>query len=241
MEFKQLKIEIFKAEEIPDMDSINFFSKSEVKRNRKCQGYVEVKYTGIVKKTKIVDMKEEKIIWNECIQIPVSIPAVSQKIIMVIKDDDAGRDDVVGSIEIKMDDILHGNKYKEQVAVDIYGSSVNKLGGIYELMNYNAEIGSKWKGRLFIRIKVEDTDTPVLQVKSIDDNEYLNTIYQTGRKHMWSIYATLYNVSYLPKDTEYGFKISIQENNKYFQGKTAVNKMISWNITESIVINTFSD
>ena len=33
--------------------------------NRECDGYIEVKYMGITRKTKVVEMKKEKIIWND--------------------------------------------------------------------------------------------------------------------------------------------------------------------------------
>ncbi|MGL4948160.1 MAG: hypothetical protein ACRC42_02120, partial [Mycoplasma sp.] len=240
MEYKQLKIELFKAEEIPDMDAVNFFG-NEKKTSRRCQGYVEIKYMGITKKTKVVEMEKEIIIWNQCVEIPVSIPAVSQKIVMTVKDQDVGQDDIVGSIEVKMDEVLNSDKYKNLVYVDIYGSSVNSHGGIYDQMNYNSEIGSKWKGRIWICIKVESTDTPVCQVKEIDDKDYLKQVYHTGRSKWWSIYMNLYSAFYLPDDKEYGFRLSIQEMNKSFPVKKAKNKKIEWNASETIVFSTFTD
>ena len=49
MEYKQVSIHIFRGEELPDMDSIIH----EKKVNRQCDGYIEVQYMGIKRKTKV--------------------------------------------------------------------------------------------------------------------------------------------------------------------------------------------
>ena len=72
----------------------------EEKVNRQCDGYIEVQYMGIKRKTKVVQMVKEMIEWNEIVDIPVSIPAVSQKIVMIVKDRDIGSsDDVVAGFK----------------------------------------------------------------------------------------------------------------------------------------------
>ena len=110
---------------------------STKKIGRRCDGYIEVKYMGIVRKTKVVEMKNEKVVWNQIVDIPATKPAVSQKICMVIKDQDVTSDDIVGSVEVKIDDIYAGH-YDELQFLNIYGSPLNKKGGIYDLINYNS-------------------------------------------------------------------------------------------------------
>ena len=238
MEYKQLSIYIFKGEELPDMDSL-FFDK---KINRECDGYIEVKYMGITRKTKVVEMKKEKIIWNEIVDIPVSVPAVSQKIVMIVKDKDKTSDDIVGSIELKIDDIIGAkNKYADLTYVNIYGSSLNKHGKIFDQMNYNAEIGSKWKGRILIKIEVKSVDSPVAKVRPIVDEAYLTEVYNKGCTKLWSVYFKLYSTYYLPDSKNYGVRIFMMEKSQYFPPREAKNKSIDWNTSGTLQCFTLTD
>ena len=139
---------------------------SENKTGRRCDGYIEMKYMGITKKTKVVPMKNEIIQWNQIIDIPATFPCVSQKICMVVKDEDIGSgDDIVGSYEFKINDIYSG-QYAQFQYINIYGSPLNKKGGIYDQMNYNAEIGSRWNGRILMKCEVKDVDSPIARVRN---------------------------------------------------------------------------
>lgn len=81
---------------------------------------------GIKRKTKAVTMKNEIVEWNQIVDIPATQPAVSQKICFVVKDEDAAdSDDIVGSFELKIDDIYNGH-YDNFTYIDIYGSPINK-------------------------------------------------------------------------------------------------------------------
>ena len=105
MKYKQISFYFFTGEEFPDMDAVVTVNKT----NRRCDGYIEVKYMGVCRKTKVVTMKHDKIVWNQIVDIPATKPAISQKICMVVKDqDDIGSDDIVGSIEVQVDDIYNG-------------------------------------------------------------------------------------------------------------------------------------
>ena len=235
LHYKQLSIYFFKAEEIPDMDAVL----AEKKVGRRCDGYVEVKYLGITRKTRVVEMKKELIEWNEIIDIPVSIPAVSQKLIMIIKDKDVGNDDIVGSIELRINDILN-NKYKELTYINIYGSPLNKRGGYFDQMNYNAEIGSRWKGRILMKIDIADVDSPISAVRPIEDVQLLQSVYSKGRSNLWSIYFKIYGTYFLPEEKHYGIRLSIQENDKFFPGRKADNRSIEWNVDGSLQCWTLS-
>ena len=122
---------------------------SEKKIGRRYDVYIELRYMGIKRKTKVEGMKNEVVEWNQIVDIPATKPAVSQKICFVVKDEDVGHNDIVGSFEIKVDDI-YGEHYNDLKYIDIYGSPINKRGGIYDKMNYNAEIGSRWNGRILM-------------------------------------------------------------------------------------------
>ena len=189
MEYKQISLNIFRAEGIPDMDSMF----SEKKINRECDGYIEVKYLGLTRKTSIVKMKNDVLYWNEAIDIPVSIPAVSQRIVMTVKDNDLTGDDIVGSLELDVNDILQG-KYTNFRFFNIYGSPLNKKGTYFDKMNQNAEIGSRWKGRVLMKIEFNSVDSPSAKKRKITDELMLKQAKEVSRKNLWSIYFKLYSL-----------------------------------------------
>ena len=237
MEYKLVAIHIFRGEEFPDMDSLIF----DKKINRECDGYIEVSYMGIKRKTKVVAMKKEICEWNQIIEIPVSVPSVSQKLVMVVKDKDPTIDDIVGSLELNIDDILKG-KYSNLQYFNIYGSPLNKHGKIYDMMNYNAEIGSKWKGRVLLKFVVSNVDAPAVKVSDITDKEYLKDVYSKGRPNQWSVHFKIYETLYLPEQhNHYGLRISLQENTKLFPSRKSVNRNIEWNVAGTLQCLTLSD
>ena len=81
------------------------------------------------------------------------MPTVSKKICFVLKDEDVGKDDwYTGYFGLKVDDICDGH-YNNLTFIDIYGSPINKREGIYDQMNYNVKIGSRWNGRILMLYK----------------------------------------------------------------------------------------
>ena len=238
MEYRQISFHFFRGEELPDMDSFMF----DKKVNRECDGFIEVKYMGIMRKTKVVPMKKEMIEWNQVVDIPVSVPAVSQKIVLIIKDHDATTDDIVGSIEIKVDDILQKNKYEELTYLNIYGSPVNKSGKIYDQMNYNAEIGSKWKGRILVKITAKPVDAPIAQVRDITDKELLAKVYGQPRNVLWSVYFHVFSTYYLPEEKgTYGVRISLQDANEFLKPRQAKGRNIEWGQSGSLQCYTLTN
>ena len=237
MKYKQISFYFFQGEEFPDMDAT--FSTKKV--GRRCDGYIEVKYMGIVRKTKIAEMTTEKVVWNQIIDIPATKPAVSQKICMVVKDKDVGSDDIVGSIEIKVDDIFNGH-YNELQYLNIYGSPINKKGGIYDQMNYNAEIGSRWNGRILMKCVVTDVDSPIARVTDIP-KDIVNQVKNCSRKCIWKIWFRALSALYLPDETgSYDIRVSIQEKSHVIHSKgKAINGCVDFYDTADILLNTFTD
>jgi len=237
MKYKQISFYFFKGEEFPDMDAT--FSTKKV--GRRCDGFIEVKYMGIVRKTKVSEMTNEKVVWNQIVDIPATKPAVSQKICMVVKDqDEVGSDDIVGSIEVKIDDIYAGH-YNELQCLNIYGSPINKKGGIYDQMNYNAEIGSRWNGRILMKCAVNDVDSPIARVTDVPP-EIVNEANSSSRKFTWKIWVRIISAMYLPNDSgEYAIRVSIQEKTQMTQKRTAVNGTVDFDESFSLLLNTFSN
>ena len=237
--YKQLMIYIFKAEQLPDMDSFG----KEKKVNKECDGYVECHYMGIVKKTKVSSSKNDSVIWNEIIEIPVSQPAISQRIVFYVKDSNTISSDLlIGSFEISVNDVLN-DFYKDISIVNLYGAyDVKSNSQMANLMNTNAEIGSRWKGRVFLKINYVDSDNPIAGIKPIEDNDLLNQINTTSRKHLWSIYIKLFSAYYLPeKSSEYSIIFSIADMKTSFKTQKAINRNIDWFLCNSIQYQSISD
>ena len=233
--YKQLEIYIFKGEQFPDMD--NTFGKERT-TNKRCDGYLEVKYLGISKSTQTITMKNELIQWNELIEMPVPQPIISQKITFTVKDKNKN---TVGSFQLTINDIMNG-KYENLTCINIYGTlkaADNSKGG--KLMNENPEIGSRWKGRVYLKINYKDVEYPITGVQKITDMDLINAVNNMGRKYLWSLYVKLYSASFLPTENgSYDIKMSVQENSETFVGKEAENRNINWNLCKSFAIQSFT-
>ena len=233
--YKQLEIYIFKGEQFPDMD--NTFGKEKT-TNRRCNGYVEVKYLGVSKCTQTVEMKNEIIIWNELIQLSVPQPIISQKVIFIVKDKNKN---IVGSFMLTINDIIQ-NKYEELTCINIYGTlkaADNTKAG--KMMNENPEVGSRWKGRVYLKVNYKDCEYPVVGVSKITDQELIQTVEKSGRKYLWSLYVKLYSAYFLPTDSgTYNIKLAVQENSESFADKEAQNRNIDWNLCKSFAIQSFT-
>ena len=237
MKYKQISFYFFRGEEFPDMDAVF----SEKKTGRRCDGYIEMKYMGIMRKTKVVEMKNEVIVWNQIIDIPATYPCVSQKICMLVKDEDIGSgDDIVGSYEFNINDIYAGH-YEQYQFINIYGSPLNKKGGIYDQMNYNAEIGSRWNGRILMRCEIKDVDSPIARVRNIEDEQLKSQISNLVPQCSWTILMRIISANYLPElDREYEIKISIQDKAVSSNKQKAINGSIDFNQTIQLQFNTLS-
>ena len=118
-------------------------------------------------------MKNEIIQWNELIEIPVAQPIISQKVIFILKNKS---NNIIGSFIIHIDDILK-KKYENLTCVNIYGSLKavdNSKGG--KIMNENPDLGSRWKGRVYLKIDYKDIDYPLAGVENIYGVFILNYI-----------------------------------------------------------------
>ena len=239
VEYKQLTLNIFRAGGIPDMDAII----SVKKVNRQCDGYVEVKYMGITRKTSAQKMTHDVLTWNEAIDIPIQVPAVSQRVVLVLKDyDETSADDIVGSIELDINDIING-KYEGFHFFDIYGSPLNKSGKYFDQMNLNAEFGSCWKGEILMKVEVKDVDCPSARMRKLEQNDPL--ILQAGnatKPNQWVAVIKLYSALYLPEQKgTYQVRFKIGEKDSLFGARKADKGIISWNHVQKIIFNSTSD
>jgi hypothetical protein len=240
VEYRQLSIYLIKAEELPDMDSL---MKKKAK-NRQCDPYVEFKYFGLNVQSKVTQNINDVAIWNQIINIPIQFPIVSQKIVLLIKDwDEIGKNDNIGSYEIKISDIIgNNNKYANYTYIDIYGSSKNKKDNINNLMNTNAEIGSAWNGRILLKIDYKITDTPITKAIDLRDDNELKLANSVTRSILWTVYVKLYCAYYLPKEyKKYSIKIIMQNSQIVFEEKRTINEYIEWNMVKAIQYYSVND
>ena len=234
--YKQLEIDIYKGENLPDME--NFIGKERTK-DKRCNAYVEVKYLGVSRCTSCVKMEKDVIDWNEIIQIPVPEPIISQKIFFYVKDK---KKNSIGSFIINIQDIIDA-KYEELNCIDIYGtlkaSDDSKAG---KRMNENPEVCSRWKGRVYLKMNIKDCEYPLAGVQKNKDYDFINSLKKgIARKNMWSLYLKLYSAYFLPKESEkYSIKVSVQEKNYIFQEIKAVQRNIEWNKCTNFVIETYT-
>jgi len=173
-------------------------------------------------------------------EIPISLPLVSEKLKFQVKSYYNKKDQLIGSFEIKIDDILE-KKYEELMCVNLYGS-MNSEGKTANdiLMNENGEIGSRWKGRVFLKILYKDINSPVCCVKNIEQ-QILDEIGDIARSNLWSFNVKLLWAAYLPKqNVKYGFQISVQENIEKFEVKNYSVDKICWNKCKSFALQTYS-
>ena len=99
MQYELLSIYLIRAEELPDMDSILIKSK----KNRPCDPFVKITYQGQKVQSTVSKNKNDVAEWNEILNIPVSVPTVSQRIVLNVIDYDSGsNDDPIGSVEINV-------------------------------------------------------------------------------------------------------------------------------------------
>ncbi len=250
--YKQISFYFFRGEDFPDMDEDDILKNNIIKNKvfkqkkvKSCDGFIEVKYMGITRKTDIVPMDNadhNRIKWNQKIDIPATDPAVSQKILLVVKDKDPIGADIVGSIEVKIDDIFKG-KYNDYKYLDIYGSPINKRGkkgDIFDLVNHNAEIGTKWNGRILMKCTVSDQGAPVVRVSNIPE-DICKEAYSKSRTYTWKILLRIISAMYLPKDDEeYSIRITCQEQPTHTQKRKAINGSIEFDESLNIQIYTLS-
>jgi hypothetical protein len=220
MTFNQLAFYFYEAFNIPDMDNLNLFKNDEEKllmKNRECQGYVKIEYGEFTLETKVVDMFHDRIIWNQCIKIPIPEPRVSDKLFIKLYDQDkSDKDDLIGTYELNLENIipsfadknLDNNKFKKLKKIHFYGSDPSKKGKISELMDENSEIGIQFKGTLLLKVLKENSGPK--PIKSVTDFQRDPKESMFSSNDFWFIKLRIYNY-YLfnEKSIKNGEKITI--------------------------------
>ena len=232
LKYKQIAVYIFKGESFPDINE---------KKDSEFKAFLDCKYFNVSRTTKMGLMKGGKVDWNQIIEIPISDPLFSDKIKFQVKTNYSSKNYLIGSFEVDIEDIKN-KLYEELRCVNIYGS-MSTIGKSENdiLMNENGEIGSRWKGRVYLKILYNNINSPISCVKDIDQKT-IDEIGNISRPNLWSFDVKLLWARFLPKEnTKYDFKISIQDNYEYFGVRNYTFDKISWNIYKPFALQTFSD
>ena len=109
-------------------------------------------------------------------------------------------------------------------------------------INENPEIGSRWKGRVYLKIKCKDCEYPVTGVHKMDEQDLIKDVQKIPRKYTWSLYVKLYSAYFLPEENgKYDIKIAVQEKYDSFKEIKAQNRNIDWNLFKTFILNTFTE
>lgn len=236
--YMQLTVGILKAEELPDMDSNVFTGVSKTKAS--CDAFISMNYLGKTLTSKVVKMKDRLVVWNERLNFPFTYPCTSEKIIFQVFDKDAGSgDDLIGSFEVNILDIID-KKYVNPVYVNIYGGPINTEGKFAKAMNENPEIGSNWKGRVLIYMKATETTEPKMGVEKLIVSEDLYKSYQ--KKNLWNIELDLIDALFLPYTEGKVTFVFAYEGDEQVSGYRTVEKgnILNWNLNKKITFHHLS-
>lgn len=208
MSFNQLALYFYEANNIPNMDESIMSFKNDVERmfkdrKKECQGFIKVEYGGIILQTKVSEMMNDRIIWDQVIKIPIPHPRVSDKLFIKLYDHDTySKEDLIGTYELNLEEIIpafadikkpHVNKFKEPKKIHFYGSVPSESGesGISDIMNDNSETGMLYKGSITMKVlKLEARDKPIKEVE-----DFKREVGEVNDKshESWNIKLRLYN------------------------------------------------
>lgn len=122
--YMEVILRFFCGHKLPEMDTGSFF---QYKKNT-MDGYVKLKMRGRELKTKVVKMKQDKIlVWDQQFIVPIQLPILRDLLTLEVWDDnkDVGvADTIIGSIPIRINRIIAG-AYSQPFWQNIYGSPVN--------------------------------------------------------------------------------------------------------------------
>lgn len=252
IEYYEVSLVILKAENLADMDTTVHLLSSVNKSDKKIDAFVKANYMGKIVQTSVVSSKANIVVWNEQLFLPVSFPVISEKILCSVWDHDVGSDDIVGSFEINVNDILSGY-YDIVRTVHLYGAPVDRhLTTIMNstekkmtnYMNENCEIGSLWKGKISIMATHKKVDFPKTATIEIPNDSPLLKISNKSKSTTWTFEITIEKAIFLPFESENYCIACILEEEKVMWGpeKSRLNMLdIKSRQTQKLTITTNTD
>ena len=109
-----------------------------------------------------------------------------------------------------MDKVLR-NEYKKWQFVHIYGSPLQTIGKFTNKMNKYPEIGSTWKGKLFMKIEYEDDPhVPKTEVRKMEKNVQDEGYACIEKCVFWTINTIIHEAFFLPDPDKYKIMIRVE-------------------------------
>jgi len=94
--------------------------------------------------------------------LPIYFPTLSRYITVLVKDDDPGRDDIIGKLSIDLSKIRQGKKYETPTFFDLYGPVSMVSAEKFPFLK------SSWHGRIQLQFSCFEKLHPVKKIKHFD-------------------------------------------------------------------------
>lgn len=109
-----------------------------------------------------------------------------------------------------MDKVLK-NEYKKWQFVHIYGSPLNTVGKFTKKMNIYPEIGSMWKGKIFMKMDYEDDPpAPKTEVRKMEKSIESEGYTSIEKSVFWTVNIILHEAYFLPGNDNYKIMIYVE-------------------------------
>jgi hypothetical protein len=173
-DYRQGYLRFFCAENLPKMDN-NLLGEAVG-----IDAYLKITYAGTTQKTKVVAMKNERVIWNQEMRIPIEMPLREETIKIQLWDWDTLVDEFVCSTELKVANIL---KYDcesypgmddhtdtRMKWINFYGPPLRGSGDAAKLMRRDASKASNWCGRMLVEYFSVSEKYPIFKTISMKED-----------------------------------------------------------------------
>lgn len=218
----QMYIHLVKAENLPVMD-----------KGQTIDAYCVVRFASSECKssTYTADKATLSAYWYDEILLPVLTPSVSSNVTLTFWDHDSlTRDDMVGAIQLKFDNIKNG-KHSSYFWANIYGAPPLSEGEQAEYMNRVPSCASHWRGRVLLKAWVEEeVKETYKKSKKISDPDIINKIrdeYETGTDY--EIRVQVYSASALPyRKGKYSVRVEWSGITQQSSSQETLNGSIDW-------------
>jgi len=237
MSFNQLALYFYEANNIPNMDAgyLDFNNDEErMFKNKKkdCQAFITIEYGEHRLQTEVREMHLDRIVWDQCIKIPIPEPRVSDKLFVRLYDKDLTSSQLIGTYELNLEEVIPAfadkkkvvkNKFITPKKIHFYGSEPNESGhkDLSKLMDDNSESGMLYKGTLMMKVlKEKEGPKPLREVENFkrDRAEIVDKSHESWNIKLRVYNYYVFNTKSIGDKSEVKFYISIGETYQAFKG-----------------------
>jgi hypothetical protein len=108
---------------------------------------------------------------------------------------------------------VFNNDYKKWQFVHLYGSPLKTIGKYTNKMNEFPEIGSTWKGKIYMKIDYEDDPSVTkTEVRKMDPAVESEGYKSMEKCYFWTVNVILHEAFFLPDDKKYRIMVCVENN-----------------------------